>query len=56
MSEYILMRDTPSGGEAVVLNFASMPTSELADYVVLGIEEAVEEYLSRPGVAAPDQE
>ena len=55
MSEYILMVDTPEGGETVVLDFANMTTEQLANYVMLGIEEAVDEYLTRPGVELPEE-
>lgn len=49
------MVDTPTGGERVVLDFAKMTTEQLANYVMLGIEEAVDEYLTRPGVELPEE-
>lgn len=55
MNEYILMTDSLEGGEMVVLDFAKMSTEELRNYVMLGIEEAVDEYLSRPGISLPDE-
>jgi hypothetical protein len=47
MAEQILIVDSLEGPKIVVLNFGEMSNEELSDYVILGIEEAVDEYYRR---------